>query len=110
MADHEVFPLEILLEVVKHATTPTIASLCAVNHELYVLVIPTLYRRGVEIAANEQDYRHNLACDLIGQNNYSAVAKLLQFGLSARTYTLWMPVTTRGPPPSESVLRDMSLL
>lgn len=58
------------------------------------------------------DYYHNLACELIGQNNYSAVAKLLQFGLSAHTCKLWMtvPHLGLGPPRPDPVLRDISLL
>jgi hypothetical protein len=88
MADCQPLPPEVTLEIAKYATTATLASLCAANRGFYALLLPTLYRRGVDIASKEDSLHLNLAVELIEGNKYSSMAKLLQHGLSAPAHRL----------------------
>jgi hypothetical protein len=102
-------PPEMLLEIAKHTSTPTLASLCAANSQFYALCIPILYRRGVEIASNDYEFASNLAVKLIVEDKVSSMAKLLQYGLSANTCSLWLWFD-RGPSSVKDLSINMSLL
>ncbi|CCX08622.1 Similar to Ankyrin repeat domain-containing protein 50; acc. no. Q9ULJ7 [Pyronema omphalodes CBS 100304] len=110
MADRQAFPAEILLEISEYTTTATLASLCATSRQLYALLIPSLYRRGVEIASNEQQMLLNIGVRLIRQNKYSSVAKLLQYGLSACTCTRALRRYVNSSSGHSLTVQDTSLL
>lgn len=88
MADCPSLPPEVILKITKFATMATLASLCAANRGFYALLLPTLYRRGVDIVSKEDSLHLNLAVELIEGNKYSSMAKLLQHGLSASAQRL----------------------